>query len=153
MFKFCFFERITVIVITARHIENFPRWEYSAGAINPLTPGSVRLWPIAVSFLGAQTFRRSRACAPLTHLSSRFKFSAPPVAATSTLGVSVNVTALRTSKIYRSMLQRFRRLIRRCYFGKRNRFATARTIDDEVPLSRLGRRHLARLLFGPDLFA
>src|SRR5262249_40668467 len=64
-------------------------------------------------------------------------------------GVSVKVTALRTSKIYRSMLQRIRLLIRRSYFGNGNRFATARTIDDEVPLSRLGRRHLARLLFAP----
>jgi hypothetical protein len=47
------------------------------------------------------------------------------------------------------MLQRIRLLIWRSYFGNGNRFATARTIDDEVPLSRLGRRHLARLLFAP----
>jgi len=37
MFKFCFFERITIFVITAGHIENFPRWEHLAGAID--TPG------------------------------------------------------------------------------------------------------------------
>jgi hypothetical protein len=45
VFKFCFFERITIVVIAAGHIQNFPRWEHST-----------------------------------------FKFSAPPVAATSTLG-------------------------------------------------------------------
>jgi hypothetical protein len=85
MFKFCFFERITIIVITAGHIENFPRWEHSAGAIDPLT-GKRR--PVVADcrlILRAQTFRRSRACGPLTHLSSTFKFSAPPLAATSTL--------------------------------------------------------------------